>query len=70
MITGSITPDGVPVVTPTVAGTTWTAIIDTGFNGDLELPSGLQPFVNAQVHLPEPLVAGGGADHRGGHLCR
>ena len=48
MITGSLTPDGVPVIRIDVAGTSWTAIIDTGFNGDLELPSRLQPLVNAR----------------------
>jgi predicted aspartyl protease len=48
VITGSITPDGVPVVMLLVAGTSWPAIIDTGFNGDPELPGRLQPFVNAR----------------------
>ena len=48
MIAGSITPDGVPVVMLSVAGTSWPAIIDTDFNGDLELPGSLQPFVNAR----------------------
>ena len=48
MITGSITPDGVPVVMLSVAGTSWPAIIDTGFNGNLELPVRMQPFVNAR----------------------
>ena len=48
MITGSVTPEGIPVVTLTLAGESWTAIIDTGFNGDLELPGRLQPFVNAR----------------------
>jgi predicted aspartyl protease len=48
VIVGAITPDGVPVVIVSVAGHSWSAIIDTGFNGDLELPATLQPFVNAR----------------------
>jgi predicted aspartyl protease len=48
VITGSITAEGLPVISLDVAGTTWTAIVDTGFNGDLELPIRLQPLVNAR----------------------
>lgn len=48
MITGAITTEGVPVVAMMLAGEAWTAIIDTGFNGDLELPSRLKPSVNAR----------------------
>lgn len=48
MITGSVTPDGIPVIALTLAGESWRAILDTGFNGDLELPGRLQPFVNAR----------------------
>lgn len=44
----------------TVAGRTWPAIIDSGFNGDLELPESLRPSVNprfkGQCHS---LLAGG-----------
>jgi hypothetical protein len=38
MLQGRVRPDGTPVVLWPVAGSTWTAIVDTGFNGDLELP--------------------------------
>jgi predicted aspartyl protease len=48
VIAGAITPDGVPVVTLLIAGGTWPAVIDTGFNGDLELPTSLEPFANAR----------------------
>ena len=48
MITGSVTEDGVPVVPVTVADQEWRATIDTGFNGDLELPAALRPFLNAR----------------------
>ena len=42
MIAGSVSNDGVPVITLEVAGQDWSAIIDTGFNGDLELPEALR----------------------------
>ncbi|MGP0063032.1 MAG: hypothetical protein ACLQGP_05440 [Isosphaeraceae bacterium] len=48
MILGAIEDDGVPVVIISVAGRSWPAIIDTGFDGDLELPTGLLPSVNAR----------------------
>jgi predicted aspartyl protease len=32
----------------TVAGQVWPAVVDTGFNGDLELPDCLRPHVNAR----------------------
>ena len=55
-----MTAEGVPVITLIVAGQAWPATIDTGFNGDLELPETLRSFVNArlvgQVHS---LLAGG-----------
>ncbi|MEX2169707.1 MAG: hypothetical protein WD851_10375 [Pirellulales bacterium] len=42
MITGTVNNDGVPVIALNIGGRTWTAIIDTGFNGDLELPESLR----------------------------
>ena len=48
MIAGSVSDDGVPVITLEVAGRDWPAIIDTGFNGDLELPEGLRGKLNDQ----------------------
>jgi len=32
----------------TVGGKPWSAMIDTGFNGDLEIPTSLQLFLNAR----------------------
>ena len=46
MIRGSVSPEGVPVIPITVSGQRWAATIDTGFNGDLELPEALRPFLN------------------------
>jgi len=36
MIHGTTNDDGVPVIRLVVAGQDWAAVIDTGFNGDLE----------------------------------
>ena len=38
MITGIVTDDGVPLIRVSVGDREWPAIIDTGFNGGLELP--------------------------------
>jgi predicted aspartyl protease len=48
LIAGIGTEDGVPAVEMEVGGRRWRAIIDTGFNGELELPQELQPHTNAQ----------------------
>lgn len=48
MIRGTVSTDGVPTSTLSIAGQDWHAIIDTGFNGDLELPEGLRGSLNAR----------------------
>ena len=48
MIRGIVTAGGLPIITLSIAGSDWTAIIDTGFNGDLELPECLRAFLNAR----------------------
>lgn len=48
MITGTVSDDGLPVITLKAAGEEWPAVIDTGFNGDLELPEGLRGKLNDQ----------------------
>ena len=48
MIEGSVGADGLPRVSLNVAGREWPALIDTGFNGDPELPHALGPTVEAQ----------------------
>jgi predicted aspartyl protease len=60
LITGTVNPDGVPTVLLTVAAQTWPATVDTGFNGDLELPDSLRPFVNARFkgHALSVLASG------------
>jgi predicted aspartyl protease len=48
LIEGTITDDGVPAIDVEVGGEHWRAIIDTGFNGELELPERRRPYVNSQ----------------------
>lgn len=60
MIVGTVTSDGVPIITIAVAGRDWPAIVDTGFNGDLELPLELRDRLTAEfAGQIESLLAGG-----------
>jgi predicted aspartyl protease len=69
MITGHVTEDGVPVINLVIAGKTWLPIIDTGFNGDLELPSALQGQLNdRQVGRLKSTLAGGQVIEEDAHL--
>ena len=43
---GVVDERGIPVIDIFIGGRTWAATLDTGFNGDLELPEALRPFVN------------------------
>lgn len=45
---GKVSDEGVPLVEIDIAGHTWQAIVDTGFNGDLELPDALRGKLNDQ----------------------
>jgi clan AA aspartic protease len=38
LIIGTVTDERVPMIELELAGNKWNAVIDTGFNGDLELP--------------------------------
>jgi predicted aspartyl protease len=59
-VKGVVTENGDPIVTLGIAGRDWTALIDTGFNGDVELPEALRPFVNPVFLLnAEVLLAAG-----------
>ena len=40
--------DGVPILRLRLAGAEWLVTVDTGFNGDLELPLSLRAFVSAR----------------------
>lgn len=48
MIEGTVTAEGVPAIEIDLGGQVWQAIIDTGFNGELELPAELRLHVNPQ----------------------
>ena len=60
MIVGRVSLEGEPTITVSLAGRDWEAIIDTGFNGDLELPLSLQNSLNARyVGSVTSILAGG-----------
>lgn len=46
MIRGEVSSKGVPTISIPIAGSKWLATVDTGFNGDLELPEALRMAVN------------------------
>ena len=48
MILGVVSLQGLPTIILPIAGRDWPATIDTGFNGDLELPDALRDPLNAQ----------------------
>lgn len=60
MIAGRVDAEGVPAIEIEVMGRKWRAVIDTGFNGDLELPDALKDIMGAKftgrIHS---LLAGG-----------
>jgi len=58
LITGRVTEDGVPVISIQVGERQFQAVIDTGFNGELELPESLRSHVDARfVGRVESLLA-------------
>jgi len=46
MITGTLTAEGTPIIELLIAGQSWTTIVDTGFDGHLELPDTLRGQLN------------------------
>jgi predicted aspartyl protease len=60
LITGWVTEGGIPTIELKIAGSQYPGIIDTGFNGDVELPEELQAFVNARfICRAKAQLAGG-----------
>ncbi len=60
MILGVVSVQGLPTIILPIAGRDWPATIDTGFNGDLELPDALREPLNAQfVGRATAALAGG-----------
>src|SRR5215831_9709147 len=48
MMRGTVTDDGIPIIMLSIADQVWQGIIDTGFNGELELPEDLRAAVHAR----------------------
>lgn len=60
MIRGTVSSSGVPTITLSIAGQDWIAIIDTGFNGDLELHEDLRDLLSTRyVGRVTSALAGG-----------
>ena len=60
MIFGVVSVQGLPIIILPIAGQNWSATIDTGFNGDLELPDALREPLNTQfVGRATASLAGG-----------
>ena len=60
MITGEVTDDTVPLIEFPLAGETYPAVIDTGFNGDLELPASLRDRLPVRfLYSIESILAAG-----------
>ncbi len=60
MIYGKVSDNGIPTITLPLAKKYWQATIDTGFNGDLELPEKLRNSLNARyVGKVTSALAGG-----------
>ena len=70
MIQGVVSPHGVPTILLPIANREWPATIDTGFNGDLELPEALRAAVNivGYAGLIEFALAGGQTIEEDVHL--
>ena len=70
MIQGVVSPQGVPTIRLPIANQEWPATIDTGFNGDLELPEALRASVNIvdRIGLTEFALAGGQTIEEDVHL--
>jgi clan AA aspartic protease len=60
VILGVVSVEGLPTIILPIAGQDWPATIDTGFNGDLELPDALRDRLNAHfVGRARVALAGG-----------
>ena len=60
MILGVVSVQGLPTIILPISGQDWPATIDTGFNGDVELPDALRDTLNARfVGRATVALAGG-----------
>ena len=62
MIEGTVTDDGIPVIMLEIAGQQLTAVIDTGFNGDLELPQSIMTNLELTSLGPDQSVLAAGQE--------
>jgi predicted aspartyl protease len=60
-MSGEVSADGEPIVRLQVAGTNWIGVIDTGFNGHLDLPLALKPHVNAVFYADQDSILADGS---------
>ena len=60
MIKGAVTHEGEPIVPIPIGGKLWNVIIDTGFNGFLELPQSLSDHFNKKSIGSYTTVLAGG----------
>ena len=61
MIQGVVSQQGVPTIRLPIANQEWPATIDTGFNGDLELPEALRASIDIVDYLgPTKFALAGG----------
>jgi predicted aspartyl protease len=59
-MTGEVDLRGTPVLRMTIGGREWIAVIDTGFDGELELPAALATeFGNTRVGQSQTTLGGG-----------
>jgi len=59
-MTGEVDSRGTPILRLTIAGREWVAVIDTGFDGELELPQVLAPQFRKRPGGPSRTTLGGG----------
>jgi predicted aspartyl protease len=59
-MTGEVDPRGSPILRLHIAGREWIAVIDTGFDGELELPAALSDHFHKSPSGPTRTTLGGG----------
>jgi predicted aspartyl protease len=60
VITGVVSPEGVPTIHLQIGRSVWPTIVDTGFNGDVELPESLKTEIDAiPIGVVQSILAAG-----------
>jgi predicted aspartyl protease len=60
LVLGHVDRDGKPIVLLDIGGRAWPSLIDTGFNGALELPEALRPLVKPRFQGTVYSILAGG----------